>query len=47
MIPVKNYFRIMLGSKSRDADECHIGSFIGGDWGMDMDLTGKLPDNWR
>lgn len=47
MIPARNYFRIMLGSKSRYADECHRGSFIGGDWGMDMNLAGKLPDNWR
>jgi restriction system protein len=37
----------MPGSKSKYADECCKGGFIGGDWGMDMDLTGKLPDNWR
>jgi restriction system protein len=47
MIPAKNYYRIMLGSKSKHADECHKDSFIGGDWLMNMDLTGKLPDNWR
>ncbi len=47
MIPARSYFRIMLGSKSRYADECYRGGFIGGDWDIDMDLTGKLPDNWR
>ena len=47
MILAKNYYRIMLGSKSKHADECHKDSFIGGDWLMNMDLTRKLPDNWR
>ena len=43
----RSYYRIMLGRKSVHADECHEGQFIGGDWGMDFDLTGKLPENWR
>ncbi len=47
MIPTRNYFRIMLGSKSRYADVCREGSFIGGDFEMDMDLTGNLPEDWR
>jgi restriction system protein len=29
------------------ADECYKDQFIGGDWGFDIDLTGKLPENWR
>ena len=37
----------MLGRKSSHADECFEGAFIGGDWGMDFDLNGKLPENWR
>ena len=37
----------MPGRSSRYADECREGGFIGGDWGMDMDLAGKLPENWR
>jgi len=37
----------MLGSKSKHADECHKGGFIGADFGMDIDLTNQLPDNWR
>lgn len=43
----KSYYRIMLGRKSVHAQACHDGQFIGGDWGMDFDLEGKLPDNWR
>lgn len=37
----------MLGKKSNLAEECYKGNFIGAGFGMDMDLTGKLPDNWR
>ena len=37
----------MLGRKSKYADECRRAGFIGGDWGIDMDLTESLPDNWR
>jgi restriction system protein len=44
---MKSYYRIMLGSKSRYAEECYKGSFIGADFGMDTDLTNQLPDNWR
>tara|TARA_B100001964_G_C14171134_1_gene571503 strand:- start:403 stop:1329 length:927 start_codon:yes stop_codon:yes gene_type:complete len=44
---MKNYYRIMLGSKSIHADKCYKGNFIGGDFNIDMDLSNKLPDNWR
>lgn len=37
----------MLGKKSIYAEECHKGNFIGADFLSDLDLTGKLPDNWR
>ena len=47
MIPAKSYYRIMLGKHSLCAEECHEGSFVGGDWDIDLDLTGKLPDDWR
>ncbi|MBT3052891.1 MAG: DUF1016 family protein [Candidatus Thiodiazotropha sp. (ex Codakia orbicularis)] len=43
----KSYYRIMLGKKSVHADEGYQGKFIGGDWGFDFDLSGKLPENWR
>jgi restriction system protein len=44
---MKSYTRIMLGAKSIHADECYKGNFIGADFGMDVDLSNQLPDNWR
>lgn len=44
---MKNYYRIMLGSKSSLAQECYIGNFIGVSLGITLDLSGKLPDDWR
>ena len=44
---MKNYYRIMLGAKSVFAEEARAGSFIGADFNVGGDLTGKLPDNWR
>lgn len=44
---MKNYYRVMLGKKSVHAAECFSGGFIGTDFGVMEDLTGKLPDGWR
>lgn len=44
---MKNYYRIMLGKQSVYAAECFVGGFIGADFDIDLDLTGKLPENWR
>ena len=44
---MKNYYRVMLGKSSAFADQCFAGSFIGVDFGIDQDLTGKLPEDWR
>jgi restriction system protein len=44
---MKNYYRVMLGRKSAHAPECFAGGFIGTDFGINEDLTGKLPDSWR
>ena len=44
---MKQYFRIMLGSKSKYAEECHKGSFIGADYGINENLDANLPDNWK
>lgn len=41
------YNRIMLGKASIHADECFQGGFIGVDFDLRQDLTGKLPENWR
>lgn len=37
----------MLGRKSIYADEAFRGNFIGADFGLEMDLKNKLPENWR
>lgn len=44
---MKRYFRIMLGAKSIYAEQCYEGNFIGGNFNVNTDLTGRLPDNWR
>ncbi len=47
MKPVKSYYRVMLGRKSIYATECFGGNFIGTDFGIEQDLTNKLPEEWR
>lgn len=47
MTDMKNYYRVMLGRKSMHAEECYQGQFIGADFGIDTDLTGKLSEDWR
>ena len=37
----------MLGQKSVYAKECFAGNFIGTDFGINQDLTNKLPDKWQ
>lgn len=37
----------MLGKQSVYATTCFAGNFIGADYGIDQDLTGQLPDDWR
>jgi restriction system protein len=37
----------MLGRKSIYAAECFAGNFIGTDFGIEQDLTNKLPEEWR
>jgi len=44
---MKRYYRIMLGAKSIYANECNAGNFIGIDFGIKMDLTGRFPETWR
>jgi restriction system protein len=44
---MKSYYRVMLGKKSVHAPECFAEGFIGTDFGINQDLTGKLPDSWR
>lgn len=44
---IKNYYRIMLGRGSAYADEAHQGNYVGAGWFDDIDLSNKLPENWR
>ncbi|MBL4693964.1 DUF91 domain-containing protein [Candidatus Gracilibacteria bacterium] len=44
---MKNYYRIMLGKRSVYAQEAHDGNYIGGGWLASVDLSSKLPDDWR
>jgi len=44
---MKNYYRVMLGRKSAFAEEGFTQGFVGADFEIPEDLTGKLPDEWR
>lgn len=44
---MKGYRRVMLGKKSVHAEACFAGNFIGTDFGIMQDLTGKLPEDWK
>jgi restriction system protein len=44
---VTQYYRVMLGKASAYVDDSVAGGFIGADYGIHEDLTGKLPEDWR
>jgi restriction system protein len=44
---MKAYNRVMAGPKSIHAAKCFSEGFIGVDYAIAVDLTGKLPENWR
>jgi len=44
---MKQYFRIMLGAKSKYAEECRKNGFIGADYGINKDLSIDLMDYWK
>ena len=44
---MRTYYRLMLGAKSVYADECLKGNFIGVDFGIHQDLSGRFHDTWR
>ena len=43
----RNFYKVMLGAGSRDADACRVHGFLGTDYDIREDLTGLLPENWR
>lgn len=43
----KSYYRIMAGRKSVHVADCYQNGYIGADWGIVEDLTGKFTDQWR
>jgi restriction system protein len=47
MLDNKSYYRIMLGRKSKFAQDCLDGKFIGCDFDFDKDLKNSLCDNWK
>jgi restriction system protein len=44
---MKKYYRLMLGKGSMYAKDCYAGNFIGVDFGINIDLTGRFHQNWR
>jgi restriction system protein len=44
---MKSYYRLMLGQQSAHAAACFAGNFIGVDYEIEHDLTGRLPERWR
>ena len=44
---MSSYHRIMLGRGSTFAPQCLEGGFIGTDFDINFDLTGRLPDELR
>jgi restriction system protein len=44
---MKRYFRIMSGRSSIFASEARDGGFVGVNWFPEVDLSQRLPDNWR
>jgi restriction system protein len=43
---MKLYNRIMAGAQSANADQCFQEGFIGVDYGIEVNLTGRLPEEW-
>lgn len=44
---MKNYYRVMLGKGSSHFTDCFDGNFIGTDFDVHVDLTNRLPEEWR
>lgn len=44
---MKDYYRIILGQKNSEAGNAYQGGYIGGNFGIEEDLSVKLPENWK
>src|SRR5688572_10282787 len=44
---MKNYYRVILGKGSDRAQDCISGNYIGVGFGINQDLTSKLPEDRR
>jgi restriction system protein len=44
---MKSYYRLMLGQRSKYANDCFNGAFVGTDFNLHVDLNGRLPPEWR
>jgi restriction system protein len=44
---MKRYYRLMLGQASVHAARCRAEGFVGAGFGINQDLSAKLPDDWR
>ena len=44
---MKEFYRVMLGRKSKFAKECREEGFIFASFGIEQDLSNSLPENWR
>lgn len=43
----RSYYKFMLGAKSSNAEQCREEGFVGTDFDIHEDLSGRFPDNWR
>ena len=41
------YFRIILGKQHKFFDDCLTNGYVGVDFGMDIDFSNDLPENWK
>lgn len=44
---MKSDNRVMAGRQRAFAAQCFQEGFIGIDYGMDINLTGRLPERWK
>lgn len=44
---MKLYYRLSLGAKNIYASQCFDGNFVGVDFGIHQDLTGRFHDTWK